>query len=176
MCAALCVLMDCKHNRLLWPWGFSRQEYWSALPFPTPEGLPNPGIKQWKQLKHLIQRLNSYFCSLTKAAGLLPQQRQFSVMCVLELTESPKDTLFFFFSPNVTQSFSFLINPMTFPWQSCRSHEVNWLLTLPALQIPKLNIFLRPAAIFWAETLNLRTYSESYSEALETVGLPHCQH
>ena len=25
--------------------GFSRQEYWSGLPFPTPEDLPNPGIK-----------------------------------------------------------------------------------------------------------------------------------
>ena len=25
--------------------GFSRQEYWSGLPFPSPEGLPNPGIK-----------------------------------------------------------------------------------------------------------------------------------
>ena len=25
--------------------GFSRQEYWSELPFPTPEDLPNPGIK-----------------------------------------------------------------------------------------------------------------------------------
>ena len=24
---------------------FSRQEYWSGLPFPTPEDLPNPGIK-----------------------------------------------------------------------------------------------------------------------------------
>ena len=24
---------------------FSRQEYWSALPFPTPEDLPDPGIK-----------------------------------------------------------------------------------------------------------------------------------
>ena len=24
---------------------FSRQEYWSRLPFPTPRGLPNPGIK-----------------------------------------------------------------------------------------------------------------------------------
>ena len=24
---------------------FSRQEYWSRLPFPTPEDLPNPGIK-----------------------------------------------------------------------------------------------------------------------------------
>ena len=24
---------------------FSRQEYWNGLPFPTPEDLPNPGIK-----------------------------------------------------------------------------------------------------------------------------------
>ena len=25
--------------------GFSRQEYWSVLPFPTPEDLPNPGTE-----------------------------------------------------------------------------------------------------------------------------------
>ena len=25
--------------------GFSRQEYWSGLPFPSLEDLPNPGIK-----------------------------------------------------------------------------------------------------------------------------------
>jgi len=25
--------------------GFSRQEYWSRLPFHTPKDLPNPGIK-----------------------------------------------------------------------------------------------------------------------------------
>ena len=25
---------------------FSRQEYWSGLPFPTPGDLPNPGIEQ----------------------------------------------------------------------------------------------------------------------------------
>ena len=25
--------------------GFSRQEYWSGLPFPSPEELPNPGIE-----------------------------------------------------------------------------------------------------------------------------------
>ena len=27
------------------PVGFSRQEYWSELPFPSPGDLPNPGIK-----------------------------------------------------------------------------------------------------------------------------------
>ena len=25
--------------------GFARQEYWSAMPFPSPGDLPNPGIK-----------------------------------------------------------------------------------------------------------------------------------
>ena len=27
--------------------GFSRQEYWSGLPCPSPGGLPDPGIKPW---------------------------------------------------------------------------------------------------------------------------------
>ena len=32
-------------TRLLCPWGFSRQEWWSGLPCPAPGVLPNPGIK-----------------------------------------------------------------------------------------------------------------------------------
>ena len=31
--------------RLLCPWGFSRQEYWSGLPCPPPWDCPNPGIE-----------------------------------------------------------------------------------------------------------------------------------
>ena len=31
--------------RLLCSWGFSRQEYWSGLPWPPPGGLPNLGVK-----------------------------------------------------------------------------------------------------------------------------------
>ena len=31
--------------RLLSPWGFSRQEYWSGFPCPLPGDLPDPGIK-----------------------------------------------------------------------------------------------------------------------------------
>ena len=27
--------------------GFSRQEYWSSLPFPSPEDLPDSGIEPW---------------------------------------------------------------------------------------------------------------------------------
>ena len=32
-------------TRLLCPWGFSRQEYWSGLPNPPPGDVPNPGMK-----------------------------------------------------------------------------------------------------------------------------------
>ena len=31
--------------RLLCPWGFFRQGYWSKLPCPPPGDLPNPGIE-----------------------------------------------------------------------------------------------------------------------------------
>ena len=31
--------------RLLCPWGFSRQEYWSGLPCPPPGDLPHPGTE-----------------------------------------------------------------------------------------------------------------------------------
>ena len=54
MCCA--VLSSSSHVRLLvtsrtvahlgpLSMGFSRQEYWSGLPFPPQEDLPNPGIK-----------------------------------------------------------------------------------------------------------------------------------
>ena len=36
--------MDLAHQAPL-PMGFSRQEYWSGLPFPPPGDLPNPGVK-----------------------------------------------------------------------------------------------------------------------------------
>ena len=51
-----CVLSRCSHVQLfltLWSiahqaplaMGFSKQEYWSGLPFSPPEALPNPGIE-----------------------------------------------------------------------------------------------------------------------------------
>ena len=52
----MCVLSRFSHVRLfatlwitaLWAplsMGFSRQEYWSGLPVPSPQDLPDPGIK-----------------------------------------------------------------------------------------------------------------------------------
>ena len=59
VCVCVCVhacIQSLSYVRLLWTtWtvahhaplsmGFSRQEYWSGLPFPSPGDLPNPEIK-----------------------------------------------------------------------------------------------------------------------------------
>ena len=44
LCSTLCDLMDCSPPGSS-VCGFSRQEYWSELPFPTPWALPDSGIK-----------------------------------------------------------------------------------------------------------------------------------
>ena len=43
-CPTLCDPMDC-YGQAPPSMGFSRQEYWSGLPFLSPEDLPNTGIK-----------------------------------------------------------------------------------------------------------------------------------
>ena len=43
-CPTLCDPMDCSLPGSP-SIGFSRQEYWSGLPFPSPEDLPDPGIE-----------------------------------------------------------------------------------------------------------------------------------
>ena len=51
----LCNTKDCvfeELGRLLCPWGFSRQEYWSAFPCPPPGDLPNPGTEP---RSHILQ-------------------------------------------------------------------------------------------------------------------------
>ena len=41
----LCNPIDCSLPGFPLSMEFSRQEYWSGLPFPSPEGVPNQGIK-----------------------------------------------------------------------------------------------------------------------------------
>ena len=43
-CLTLCNPADCTYQALP-SMGFSRQEYWSGLPFPSPRDLPSPGIE-----------------------------------------------------------------------------------------------------------------------------------
>ena len=40
--------------------GFHRQEYWSGLPCPSPEVLPNPGIKTWSPILQSFSLLLSH--------------------------------------------------------------------------------------------------------------------
>ena len=45
-CPILCDLVDCTvAHQAPMSMGFSKQEYWSGLPFPPPGDLPDPGIK-----------------------------------------------------------------------------------------------------------------------------------
>ena len=44
-CPTLCDPMDSSLHQAPLSMGFSRQEYWSGLPFPSPGNLPNPGIE-----------------------------------------------------------------------------------------------------------------------------------
>ena len=52
-CATVCLVArirlfethELQPARLLCPWGLSRQEYWSGLPCPPPDHLPNPGVE-----------------------------------------------------------------------------------------------------------------------------------
>ena len=44
-CPTLRDPMDSSLHQAPPPMGFSRQEYWSGLPFPSPGNLPDPGIE-----------------------------------------------------------------------------------------------------------------------------------
>ena len=44
-CPTLHDPMDCIANQAPLSMGFSRQEYWSGLPCPSPEDLPDPGTE-----------------------------------------------------------------------------------------------------------------------------------
>ena len=44
-CLTLCNPMDYIAHQTPLSMGFSRQEYWSQLPFPSPGDLPDPGIE-----------------------------------------------------------------------------------------------------------------------------------
>ena len=68
--------------RLLGPWGFSRQEYWSGLPCPPPGDLPNPGIEPKSPALHedslpselLGKPKNTGVGSLSLLQGIFPTQ------------------------------------------------------------------------------------------------------
>ena len=69
----MCVCVLSRVQLFVTPWtvahqaplsmGFSRQEYWSGLPFPSPDDLPDPGIEPmslaWQADSLPLSRLGS---------------------------------------------------------------------------------------------------------------------
>ena len=60
-CLILCDPMDCSQAPL--SMGFSRQEYWSRLPFPPPGDLPNLGIEPASLMSPAL--VNRFFTTST---------------------------------------------------------------------------------------------------------------
>ena len=61
-CPTLCDPMDCSPSGPP-SMGFSRQEYWGGLPFPTSEDLPDPGIKPVSSCISCISWWILYHCT-----------------------------------------------------------------------------------------------------------------
>ena len=77
-CSILCDPMDCSLPGCL-SRGFSRQEYWSGLPFPSLGDLPNPGIQPVSPAlpggsfttEQPGKHSNTYCCSVAKSCPTL---------------------------------------------------------------------------------------------------------
>ena len=85
---------------------FSRQDYWSRLPFPTPGDLPDPGIEPRVSCISCIGRRILYHCATWEAPFL------YIVVCIYQSQSfnlshpllSPFGIYTFFFSMSVSTS------------------------------------------------------------------------
>ena len=72
--------------------GFSRQKYWSGLSFPSPEDLPDPGIKP--ELQGSICIAGRFFTSEPPGKPLMPVsctlKNSYGKLCVCTLPQSFK--------------------------------------------------------------------------------------
>ena len=80
-------------SRRLCPWGFSRQEYWSGLPFPPPANLPNPGIEP----RSLTLQAACLTIWATRETLYVLESQKFCVICLIVailnlIAVSPRNT------------------------------------------------------------------------------------
>jgi len=74
--------------------GFSRQEYWSGLPFPSPGDIANPGIKPWS----LVLQTDSLDVQNSKTLKICPAfPFHFSDLNKCPFGGADSGTLFMFF-------------------------------------------------------------------------------
>ena len=115
-----CMLSHFSHVQLfvtLWtiacqaplPMGFSRQEYWSALPCPSPGDLPDPGIKPMSLMSPAL--VGGFFTtSATWEAPILGHASHFICLTLVLLSVAPTNqrhrlyhlvSISFFFFPSL---------------------------------------------------------------------------
>ena len=100
-CLTLCDPMDSTARQALLSLGFSRQGYWSGLPFPSPGGLSNPGMEPsfpalWADAfppeppgKHVV--VYTCQCSLSSPHPPLPSASTIRSLC-LHLYSCPENS------------------------------------------------------------------------------------
>ena len=101
---------------------FSRQEYWSGLPFPSPKELSNPGIKLWSsalqadsllfELQGSLLKKKKKYEALAPEQGHEPWTLRLKVWCSNDWTIQAMYTLLHRPSVLVAQSCLTLCNPM----------------------------------------------------------------
>ena len=60
---------------------FSRQEYWSGLPFPTPKDLPDPGIKPTSPGSPVLQVTSLPLGKIAAAAAAAKSRQSCPTLC-----------------------------------------------------------------------------------------------
>ena len=107
--------------------GFSRQEYWRGLPFPSPGNLPNPGIKprDQTQVSHIVDRCFNH------TGQPLPKVLQ----CFLLAFPSVYIASCFCFSAAELNLFSFCRYPEQSPPYLSNSVQLTFNLTLVLINI-----------------------------------------
>ena len=120
LCLTLCDLMDCSPSSSVH--GFSRQEYWSGLPFPSPEALPDPGTESRSPASQaasllielqgkIIKEEESKFWKRVKS---MTSQYLYRCFCVTIITvvlwSEIKDNFYFLFLAFQNPSFFFFLS------------------------------------------------------------------
>ena len=70
--------------------GFSRQDYWNGLPFPSPRDLPNPGIKLTSLALFNCVDLSIIVCLSKQIEGRVRQREEGGETCQKEMSKECK--------------------------------------------------------------------------------------
>ena len=101
LCLIICNLMTVAHQHP-WPMGFSKEEYWSGLSFPTPGNFPNPGIETVSLVSPAMAGWFLYHCSTWEVWKKI---RRAKLLWIILMGESQSSFGQLLKSPKCTNSF-----------------------------------------------------------------------